>query len=166
MKKLKYVLLIISITAVVSCKKDKENVVENAAPVMNDSINQAKLDSAKIVKVSAQTFAIPPEVQGCSCLFAKNKEDFDKGKYVYVDDYGNTAYIKLEDEMIQIPMREGDFDPSDFSKIIKNSEVAVIIKGKKVKEAGETTAFEGEMMIERKDGTKNTIPIYGECGCK
>ena len=62
-------------------------------------------------------------------------------------------------------MREGDFDPSDFSKIIKNSEVAVIIKGQKVKEKGETTTFEGELTLEKKDGRKTTIPIYGECGC-
>lgn len=165
MKKLKYVLLFLSITAVVSCKKDKESVTENSTPAMNDSINQVKMDSAKMVKVTAQTFAIPPEVQGCSCLFAKNKEDFDNGKYVYVDDYGNTAYIKVQDKMIQIPMREGDFDPSDFSKVIKNSEIAVIIKGKKVKESGEKNTFEGEMMVETKDGMKTTIPIYGECGC-
>ena len=165
MKNLKYLVLFLSITTVVSCKKEKDNVSENSEIVKNDSIDQAKADSAKIVKTTVQTFAIPPEVQGCSCLFAKNKEDLKNGKYVYVDDYGSTAYIKLEDKLIQIPMREGDFDPSDFSKVIKNSEVAVIIKGKKVKEAGEKTIFEGEMMIETKDGSRSTIPIYGECGC-
>lgn len=165
MKKIKYVLLFLSVVSFVSCKKDKENVTDNTEIVVNDSIDQVEKDSAIIKQNTLQTFEIPPEVQGCSCLFAENKEDFDNKKYIYVDDYGNTAYIKLEDKIIKIPMKEGDFDPSDFSKIIKNSEVAVIIKGQKVKEKGETTTFEGELTLEKKDGRKTTIPIYGECGC-
>lgn len=159
MKKLKYVVLFLSIVSFVSCKKDKENLTENTEIVLNDSLDQVNSDSVIIKQNTLQTFEIPPEVQGCSCLFAKNKEDFDNKKYIYVDDYGNTAYIKLEDKMIEIPMREGDFDPSDFSKVIKNSEVAVIIKGKKIKEKGETTTFEGELTLEKKMAEKLQFPF-------
>jgi hypothetical protein len=41
-------------------------------------------------------------------------------------------------------MEEGDFDPSDFNKTISNDDYTITIKGKKVKEFGETTTFEGD----------------------
>ena len=150
-----------------SCNKEKETIseTETVPPTIDDLIDQVVSDSATIVASDMQTFTMPAEVQGCSCYFAKNKEDFDKGKYIYVDDYGNTAYIKLNGKVTKIPMQEGDFDPSDFSKTISNEQFTVSIKGRKLKELDETMQFQGELTLQKKDGTKSVTHIYGECGC-
>ncbi len=165
MKNVKYTALFFGVLLFVSCNKDKENLAENSNVEINDSIEQAVSDSTLILNSDLQTFNLPAEVQGCSCYFAKNKEDFDNEKYVYADDYGNTAYIKIEDKIVKIPMEEGDFDPSDFSKTISNKDFTITISGRKLKELDETMTFQGELTLEKKDGTKSVTPIYGECGC-
>ena len=102
MKNVKYTALFFGVLLFVSCNKDKENLAENSNVEINDSIELAVSDSTLILNSDLQTFNLPAEVQGCSCYFAKNKEDFDNEKYVYADDYGNTAYIKIEDKIVNI----------------------------------------------------------------
>jgi hypothetical protein len=161
MKNLKYILVFSFLIAFYSCNKENSN--ETSAST--DSLNQVTKDSTALISNDLQTFEIPEELQGCSCYFAKNQEDFKNGKYIYADDYGNTAYIKIDNKIVKIPMEEGDFDPSDFNKTISNDDYTITIKGKKVKEFGETTTFEGKLILKKKDGSTSITTIYGECGC-
>ena len=137
---------------------------------MNDSGSVVHDSAAIVSKTSEQSlklekFGFPPEVEGCSCYFAANKEDFDDEKYIYIDDYGNNAFVKFDGKLLKIEMKEGDFDPENFSKIIKDEDVTITIIGKKVKEFEEVMMFEGTMKVETKNGRTDTTPIYGECGC-
>ena len=169
MTKFKLIILFLSFSLVFSCTKENETVVETETeilpPTIEDLVDQVVSDSAKMVVSDLQSFTMPPEVEGCACYFSKNKEEFDTGKYIYVDDYGNTAYIKLNGKVTKIPMEEGDFDPSDFSKTISTEEFTLTIKGRKLKELDETMKFQGELSLKKKDGTKSVTHIYGECGC-
>lgn len=169
MKSLKFIILFLSFTLIFSCNKEKDTVEETKTdtlpPTIDDLVDQVVSDSTKIIASELQTFSMPPEVQGCSCYFAKNKEDFERGEYIYVDDYGNTAYIKLNGKVTKIPMEEGDFDPSNFSKTIENENLTLTIKGRKLKAIDETMTFQGELTLEKKDGSKSVTYIYGECGC-
>ena len=109
---------------------------------------------------------MPAEVEGCSCYFSENKEQFGNEKYVFVDDYGKYAYFKLDQEMIKIPIKEDGFEPANFSKNFENADYKVSITGKKIDEMDETMMFQGLMTVENiKTGKKATSPIYGECGC-
>ena len=109
---------------------------------------------------------MPAEVEGCSCYFSENKEQFDNEKYVFVDDYGKYAYFKLDQKMIKIPIKEDGFEPANFSKNFENADYKVSITGTKIDEMDETMMFQGKMTVENiKSGEITSTPIYGECGC-
>jgi len=154
-----------SLMMIISCKKEN-TVSENSIPTETIKVDSA---SSKILQTSdelnLQTFGFPPEVDGCSCYFSKNKEDFENEKYIYIDDYGKTAYIKMDNKLHKIAMKNDDFDPENFQKEIKNEDQSIKISGKKVKELEEVMMFEGTMEVSLKNGKKSTVPIYGECGC-
>ena len=161
------ILIIASLMMLFSCQK--EGQLAEATGADNDSTS-FKIDSADTLtenlnQIKLETFEFPAEVNGCSCYFAKDKEDFDQEKYVYIDDYGNSAFLKIDGKRVKIKMEEGDFDPGNFSKIIKNEEFSVTIQGKKVNELDEVMMFQGTMTVENKEGEKTITPIYGECGC-
>lgn len=158
-------MMIASLMMLFACKKE-EKISENK--ITADSLNIVN-DSASVAESSNQinleTFGFPAEVNGCSCYFSKTKEDFDQEKYVYIDDYGNSAFLKSNGKTVKINMEEGDFDPENFNKIIKNEEFTVTIQGEKIKDMQEVMMFEGKMTVENKKGEKTITPIYGECGC-
>lgn len=165
---MKKLMIIASLMMMFSCKKE-EQIIESK-PLTTDSL-KVETDSMNVGtaetlnQINLETFGFPAEVNGCSCYFSKNKEDFDQEKYIYIDDYGNNAYLKIDGKTVKIKMKEGDFDPDNFSKVIKNEEISVTIQGKKVNELEEVMMFEGTMTVENKNGGKTITPIYGECGC-
>ncbi|WP_373797555.1 hypothetical protein [Kaistella sp.] len=165
---MKKLMIIASLMMMFSCKKE-EQIIESK-PLTTDSL-KVETDSMNVGtsetlnQINLETFGFPAEVNGCSCYFSKNKEDFDQEKYIYIDDYGNNAYLKIDGKTVKIKMKEGDFDPDNFSKVIKNEEISVTIQGKKVNELEEVMMFEGTMTVENKNGEKTITPIYGECGC-
>ncbi|MFC6267290.1 hypothetical protein [Frigoriflavimonas asaccharolytica] len=165
MKKFNLVIILLSLLVVFSCKKDKEILTDEVPSTEMVEDSMIVQDSSEMGSNTIQTFASPPEIQGCSSKFAANESDFKQGKFVYVDDYGNTAFVKINNKIVKISMEEGDFDPSDISKTLKSETGVVTMKGQQIKQVGESTYFKGEMTIENKNGTKNTTPIYGKCGC-
>ena len=165
---MKKLMIIASLMMLFSCKKEEQ--ITETKPLTTDSL-KVETDSMNVGtaetlnQINLETFGFPAEVNGCSCYFSKNKEDFDQEKYIYIDDYGNNAYLKIDEKTVKIKMKEGDFDPDNFSKVIKNEEISVTIQGKKVNELEEVMMFEGTMTVENKNGEKTITPIYGECGC-
>ena len=165
---MKKLMIIASLMMLFSCKKEEQ--ITESKPLTTDSL-KVETDSMNVGtaenlnQINLETFGFPAEVNGCSCYFSKNKEDFDQEKYIYIDDYGNNAYLKIDGKTVKIKMKEGDFDPDNFSKVIKNEEISVTIQGKKVNELEEVMMFEGTMTVENKKGEKTITPIYGECGC-
>lgn len=144
-----------------ACSKENQNIPETSLPA-------AKADSVVAISSShlkLDTFGFPPEVEGCACYFSINKEDFENEKYIYIDDYGNNAFLSINGEKIKIPMAEGDFDPEFFKRTLHSGDYTVQIDGKKIKELDEVMMFTGSMTVTAKDGSKTTTPIYGECGC-
>ncbi len=149
-----------------SCKKEYTNdsISQTSDSTTTVSIEPAEPEMA--AKTMLQTFAMPAEVEGCSCYFAINQEDYENEQYVYVDDYGNNAFIKLDGKMIKIPMEEGDFDPSNFSKVLEDSDYKISMSGKKTSEQDETMMFTGQLTVFiKKENRTITTPVYGECGC-
>ena len=165
---MKKLMIVASMLMLFACQK--EGQIAEAISADNE-VTTIEIDSANTLgteelnQINLETFGFPAEVSGCSCYFAKNKEDFENEKYVYIDDYGNNAFLKIDGKSVKIKMKEGDFDPDNFSKVIKNDEITVTIQGKKVNELEEVMMFEGTMTVENKKGEKTITPIYGECGC-
>ncbi len=153
-----------------SCKKDpaiQESVVKETEETVVDSVETIPADSLQTdTENKLGKFGFPPEVEGCSCYFAENKADFENEQFVYVDDYGNNATIRVNGKNVKIPMDEGDFDPANFSKTIENADYLVEMTGSKIDEGYETMLFRGTMKVtDKKSKEVYSTPVYGECGC-
>lgn len=150
-----------------SCKKESVNLSENTTLDATVTVPETASDTIKVDSgLKPESFPMPSEVEGCSCYFGENKEQFENENYVYVDDYGKNAYFKLGGKIIKIPIKEDGFEPENFSKNFENADYKVSITGRKINEMDETMMFQGSMTVENvKTGEKSTSPIYGECGC-
>lgn len=151
----------------VACKKEQQ---QNTQPsVSSDSVQIVQDSAAADVssgKIAVDTFPFPSEIKECSCYFAKSKADFLAEKYIYADDAGKTAYMKLDGKRIVLNLiSSSDMEADDeLTKEIENDDYKISVKGKKIK-GEEALLFEGTLTIEKPDGTVVKIPIYGECGC-
>jgi hypothetical protein len=163
---MKYLIIFASSILLVACKKDQQTVQ-----------NHTSADSAKVVQDSAATnissrkilveeFPFPKEIKECSCYFAKSKSDFENEKYIYADDAGKTAYMKLDGKRLAMNLlSSSDMEvDEELSKEIESNDYKISVKGKKIK-GEEALLFQGTLTIEKPDGTIVTMPIYGECGC-
>ncbi|MDF2553164.1 MAG: hypothetical protein K0R77_2439 [Chryseobacterium sp.] len=163
---MKYLIIFFSALLLVACKKEKENV-SNTTPT--DSLKVVK-DSVKTDSTSANVlvdvFPFPKEIKECSCYFAKNKADFENEKYIYADDAGKTAYMKLDGKRLAMNLLSSSDMEADeeLTKEIENENYKISVKGKKIKNE-EVLLFEGTLTITKPDGSVITMPIYGECGC-
>lgn len=163
---MKYLIIFFSAFLLVACKKEQKTA-QTSAPV--DSVKNVQDTVAADIssgKIAVDTFPFPTEIKECSCYFAKSKADFLAEKYIYADDAGKTAYMKLDGKRIVLNLisssdMEGD---EELSKEIENDNYKISVKGKKIK-GEEALLFEGTLTIEKPDGTIVKMPIYGECGC-
>ena len=164
---IRIITLAFAVLVLQSCKKETVNAKENTTEYSAVAVQDKSSDSVPVnSSLHLEAFSMPAEVQGCSCYFADNKENFENENYVYADDYGNSAYLKIDGKMIKIPVDEGDFNPSAFSKNIQNKEYKVTLSGNKISDLDETMMFRGQMTVEiLKSGDRISTPIYGECGC-
>lgn len=147
-----------------ACKKEEK--LENSPKDSIDSIAGINSDSSVIYgsNVGFETFPFP-DMQGCACSFATDKTNFEKGNFVFVDDYGAQATIKYQGQFLNFPMEEGDFDPSHFERVLKNKDFILKMNAEKVNSDPEIMIFKGVMTLTTPDGKSYTTPIYGACAC-
>ncbi len=150
----------------IACKKEKENISESTKTDSIQTVQDSVKGNLQNTAIAIGTFSFPKEIKECSCFFSKNREDFLNEKYIYADDAGKTAYMMLDGKRMAMNLisssdMEGD---DELSKEIENENYKISVKGKKIKNE-EALLFEGTLTIEKPDGTKSVIPIYGECGC-
>lgn len=164
---MKYIIIPLSAFMLMACKKDKETV-SNPSPADSLSVKQdsVTVDTVAGGKILVEVFPFPKEIKECSCYFARNKADFEAEKYIYADDAGKTAYMKLDGQRLAMNLiSSNDMEvDEELSKEIENENYKISVKGKKIK-SEEALLFEGTLTIEKADGTIVSTPIYGECGC-
>lgn len=163
---MKYLIIFFSALLLIACKKEKATV---SSTTPSDSLKVVQ-DSSKTdvtpANVLVDIFPFPKEIKECSCYFAKNKADFEDEKYIYADDAGKTAYMKLDGKRIAMNLlSSSDMEvEEELTKEIENENYKISVKGKKIKNE-EVLLFEGTLTITKPDGSVTTMPIYGECGC-
>lgn len=151
----------------VSCKKEQQTTTTSASKdstaIVQDSATTNLSGNGKIL---VENFPFPKEIKECSCYFAKNKADFEAEKFIYADDAGKTAYMKLDGKRLAMNLiSSSDMEvEEELSKEIESDDYKISVKGKKIK-GEEALLFQGTLTIEKADGTVITMPIYGECGC-
>lgn len=159
MKKKLPILILMAI--LVSC-----NPKEHIPSGNSQYTNPIKPSGENTVSLHLQPFDFPEEINGCSCYFSRNKEDFQAGKYIFADDMGKSTYLKINGKMITIPKTDDHIDPENFSKHIKDSQFDITLKGKKANGDQEALIIEGIITVkDRTSGAVYKSPFYGECGC-
>ncbi|MCJ8153795.1 hypothetical protein MKJ01_08520 [Chryseobacterium sp. SSA4.19] len=163
---MKYIIIFASAMLLVSCKKEQPATVNTPVVDSVKTVDDSLKTEITAGKISVENFPFPKEIKECSCYFAKNRADFEAEKYIYADDAGKTAYMKLDGKRLAMNLISSSDMESDeeLSKEIENENYKISVKGKKIK-GEEALLFEGILTIEKPDGTKITMPIYGECGC-
>jgi hypothetical protein len=162
----KYLIIILCAFTVTACKKEKETEL---ITTKSDSLKLPK-DSVAVTssgeKIVVETIPFPKEIKECSCYFAKSKVDFINEKYIYADDAGKTAYMKIDGKRLTLNLlSSSDMEENDeLSKEIETENYKISVKGRKIK-SEEALLFEGTITIEKPDGSVIKLPVYGECAC-
>lgn len=137
--------------------------------------NNSDNSLTKTVKIrpNQQTLTIdtfsnfPPEIDGCSCYFSNDSTEFKKGEFIYVNDYAQTSFLKING--ILTKFIQTDFKEIDSSHIIvkyKSDNYEMTIESKDGIQSGdETWQKKGTIKLTNKKGEVVEKTFYGECGC-
>jgi hypothetical protein len=112
-------------------------------------------------------FEFPSEIDGCSCYFSNDSNEFKSGKYIYVNDFADVSFLKINGKIVKFNQTKYSKIDSLTTKVEAIEEdyklFMTIIKGK---ETGEETQLQtGTIILQSKEGKKIVKTFYGECGC-
>lgn len=154
----KIFLTAILITFLFAC--GQRSTIENEEQAANKISNEPILTIDTI-----STF--PPEIDGCSCYFSNDSLEFTKGKYVYMNDFAQTSFLKINGVLTK-------FTQTEFKEVNKKITVSKarsdkyemtieVINGNE--NGDETSLKSGKIILKDKNGNTITKAFYGECGC-
>ncbi len=159
---LKSILLCSIFATVVSCGNNEPK--RQALPAEQ---LQPKKESAAEPSILINTFSsIPPDIDGCSCLFSNSREDFKNRIYIYADNYQDDSFININGAQTKFKRFETkQISETHTVKKFSNNNFELIIEMKQVGQLDETWQQEGTLKLIKKSGESITRNIYGECGC-
>jgi hypothetical protein len=160
MKKVFFFLLSLAVFSCQTMSEEKDEKETSSPEIMESVEDEVEEESPKLVLDTFGLSEFPSEIDGCACYFK------EKGKgYIYVDDFSRTAFIKVN----------GSFETLELYDVM-NAEGIVKQKGrsehygldmdlKEVSHEDETWQYEGNIKVDKIDGSKNEYTVVGECGC-
>lgn len=118
--------------------------------------------------LTIDTFStFPPEIDGCSCYFSNDSIEFKKGAYIYMDDYAQTSFLKINGVLTKFT--QTDFQEVDSLNAIakyKADHYIMTIESQDGKQNGDETWLKtGTIKLTDQNGKTITKTFYGECGC-
>lgn len=134
----------------------------------NKRVSQSDNIKSEEEVLTIDTFStFPPEIDGCSCYFSNDSTGFNKSEYIYLNDFAQTSFIKINGVMTK-------FTQTDFKEVSKTRTVAkaksdkyeMTIEVNNGKQNGDETSLKsGTIKLTNKNGKTITKIFYGECGC-
>jgi hypothetical protein len=122
----------------------------------------------KADELSIDSFSkFPSEIDGCSCYFSNDSNEFKVGKYIYVNDFADISFLKINGEMTKFKQTKYSTIDSLTTEVqASEGEYELIIRISKGRETGEETQLQtGTLILKSKRGKKIVKSFYGECGC-
>jgi len=145
---------VFSLTLLFACGPENSNIIETST--VSDQ------------PLSIDTFStFPNEINGCSCYFSNDSIEFKKGEYIYMNDFAETSFLKINGVLTK-------FTQTDFIEVnkantkakYKSGNYEMTIEVKNGKESGDETMLKsGTIILTDKNGKSVTKVFYGECGC-
>ena len=157
-KFLQTIFIVVTLTFFFACGQNDSN--NNVTQVDNTTIDNQVL--------TIDTFAtFPPEIDGCSCYFANDSTEFKKGEYIYMNDFAQTSFLKINGlltKFTQIDFK--DIDSLNVKAKYKSDNFEMSIEVKDGPQNGDETMLKtGTIKLTHKNGQTITRTFYGECGC-
>lgn len=155
---LKHTPFVLALFTLMSTHGEKSLVKETSPKDSVDKPNE---------QIIIDTFTkFPPEIDGCACSFSNNNVEFQKKKYVFVNDYGDVAFVSINGVMTQFEHKKQEILSSKHSiDIYANDNYEITIDIKQIGQKGETWQQKGILKIKSMTGKEVIKNIYGECGC-
>ena len=136
--------------------------------ITNKNVSQNDNKSITRQTLSIDTFSdFPPEIDGCSCYFSNDSTDFKNKKYIYVNDFAQTSFLKINGVMIKFTQTEyKEIDKENIKAKYKSDNFGMTIEMKKgIQNGDETWLKTGTITLTNKAGQSIKKTFYGECGC-
>jgi hypothetical protein len=159
-----HALLFFSLLSVVFCGQNE--TIKQQASNSNVPIGPKK-DSLIDYSISIDTFStFPEEIDGCSCYFSNNENDFKRNVYIYVDDYQEKSFMHINGILTKFKLIDSkQISKNHQLKTFDNKDFELTIDIIQVGQIDETWQQKGTLKLTRKGGQTTTKDIYGECGC-
>lgn len=159
-------LLTLTTIFLIACGQKKGN---NTTTLDSTSqILEKKEITQNIEPLRIDTFStFPDEIDGCSCYFSNDSTEFEQGKYIYMNDYAEISFMKINGILTKFTQTE--FKEKDKTTVVAkfiSDKYDLTIEVKRGKQNGEETTLQsGTIKLNDKNGKTVTTTFYGECGC-
>jgi hypothetical protein len=146
-------LILVTLIFVLACKgsnQEKKKISDNSNPPNIEVFSD-----------------IPSDIDGCTCMFSFDSTNYNAKKYIYMNDFAQTAYMKLNGQMNKFTLSTKSEIDNKASKIVYlNDSYEVEIEIQDKKNGGyESTITIGIITVKNKVGQKSRKAFYGICGC-
>jgi hypothetical protein len=162
----KLALLIILTVILIACVQKNENntnLIDTTSQVIEKKEIIQNIEPLRIDTFS--TF--PDEIDGCSCYFSNDSTEFEQGKYIYMNDYAEVSFMKINGILTKFTQTE--FKEKDKTTVVAkfiSDKYDFTIEVKRGKQNGEETTLQsGTIKLYDKNGKTVSVTFYGECGC-
>lgn len=155
---MKHLLLVVISLVLLACEQNNAN---------KNVLKETK-ESAKINSITIDTFSVfPPEIDGCSCYFSNDSNQFKTGQFIYVNDFSSVSFLKINGVITK-------FTQTYFKKVNENKTIAkakssqfelILEINDGIQNGDETMLKVGIIKLIDKKGKTITKTFYGECGC-
>jgi hypothetical protein len=152
------VLTTLLLCLVMACKQDP------STPIATPSSTNEREQEALVL----DTFStFPPEIDGCSCYFSNDSIEFKKKEYIYMNDYAQTSFLKINGELVKFTeVYIKQVDSLQTKAKYRSNAYEMIIETQVIQQNGYETSLEsGIIKVTDQNGSTITKPFYGECGC-
>lgn len=128
------------------------------------------MDARKVVSETptflVDTFSIiSPDIIGTYCYYARDKKEYDKDTWIFIDGNDNLGYMKLNGVMITFKLVKTDAISENKSlQQYQSADYDLKIELENTKRVGEILMRFGKMTITSKQGSSSVINFYGGCG--
>lgn len=109
----------------------------------------------------------PEEIDGCSCYYGRDKDEFSKKTFIYIDNFGDLSYMRIDGQLEKFHLTKADTLSSleDLLEVWTNDDFEVTIEKRQIDQVDETWQYTGKLTVKSESGILAEEKIYGECGC-
>jgi hypothetical protein len=153
---------IISFIILLACQPEIHDGDKNI--IHSDSGNSSS-------SLNIDTFTeIPQDIAGCSCYYSNDSTEFVQSKYIYVSDFNELSYVKINGKLLQFKQtklnRKND-GTLEITARHNNYEMFITVKNisGEGEQEEERSREAGTLTIKDDKGNSVSKSFYGMCGC-